>query len=90
MNAKMLADYTTLLSDIKQRIRHTQTLAVLAVNDELIRLYWEIGALIDARQKQAGWGAAVIPHLAPGWAGAVPDGLRPPAHATDPSPATPG
>lgn len=64
MSAKMPADYTTLLSDIKQRIRHAQTRAVLAVNAELIRLYWEIGALIDARQKQEGWGAAVIPRLA--------------------------
>lgn len=64
MSAKVPAYYTSLLSDIKQRIRHAQMRAVLAVNAELIRLYWEIGALIDARQKQEGWGAAVIPRLA--------------------------
>jgi hypothetical protein len=40
-----------LLADIKQRIRQTQTRAVLAVNAELIRLYWEIGQMLDARQK---------------------------------------
>ena len=56
-------DYAGLLADIKQRIRHAQTRAVLAVNAELIRLYWEIGAMIDRRQQQEGWGAGVIPRL---------------------------
>lgn len=58
------ADYAGLLADIKQRVRHAQTRAVLAVNAELIRLYWEIGAIIDRRQKEEGWGAGVIPRLA--------------------------
>lgn len=58
------ADYTGLLTDIKQRVRHAQTRAVLTVNAEMIRLYWEIGALIDFRQKQEGWGSGVIPRLA--------------------------
>ncbi len=56
--------YPALLTDIKQRIRQAQTRAVLAVNAELIRLYWEIGQMLDARQKNEGWGAAVIPRLA--------------------------
>jgi len=38
--------------------------AVLAVNAELVRLYWDIGRIIDARQQQEGWRAAVIPRLA--------------------------
>lgn len=57
-------DYPGLLADIKQRVRHAQTRAWLAVNAEMIRLYWEIGALIDSRQRREGWGAAVIPRLA--------------------------
>lgn len=57
-------DYAGLLVDIKQRVRHAQTRAVLAVNAELIRLYWEIGALIHMRQKKEGWGTGVISHLA--------------------------
>ena len=61
---KLPADYAVLLADIKQRVRHAQTRAVLAVNAELIRLYWEIGALIDSRQQKEGWGAGVIPRLA--------------------------
>lgn len=58
------SDYIALLSDIKQRARNAQTRAMLAVNAELIRLYWEIGALIHSRQQHQGWGAAVIPRLA--------------------------
>ncbi|MFP1760035.1 PDDEXK nuclease domain-containing protein [Lonsdalea quercina] len=64
MNAHLPANYPALLTDIKQRVRHAQVRAMLAVNAELIRLYWDIGALIDQRQKQEGWGAAVIPRLA--------------------------
>ena len=56
--------YSNLLIDIKQRIRHAQTRAMLSVNAELIRLYWEVGALIDTRQQKQGWGAGVIPRLA--------------------------
>ncbi len=56
--------YPALLTDIKQRIQSAQMRAMLAVNAELIRLYWEIGQMLDARQKNEGWGAAVIPRLA--------------------------
>ena len=64
-NARTLPiGYAGLLTDIKQRVRHAQTRAVLAVNAELIRLYWEIGALINSRQQQEGWGTGVIPRLA--------------------------
>ncbi len=63
-NLTNVASYRQVLSDIKQRICHAQTRAVMAVNAELIRLYWEIGALIDARQQQEGWGTGVIPTLA--------------------------
>lgn len=59
-----LANYAGLLADIKDRIRAAQTRAVLAVNGELIGLYWQIGALLDQRQAVEGWGAAVIPRLA--------------------------
>ena len=38
--------------------------AVLAVNSELIRLYWGVGQMLDGRQKSEGWGAGIIPKLA--------------------------
>ena len=59
-----LAFYGALLADIKTRIRQAQNRAALAVNAELVRLYWDIGRLILARQHQEGWGAGVIPRLA--------------------------
>jgi len=57
-------DFALLLTEVKQRIQLAQTQAVLAVNSELVRLYWDIGRIISARQKLEGWGAAVIPRLA--------------------------
>ena len=56
--------FSALLADVKQRIQSAQTRAMLAVNAELVRLYWDIGRLIDERQEREGWGAAVIPRLA--------------------------
>lgn len=57
------ANYAGLLKEIKDRIRQAQSRAVLAVNAELVRLYWDIGRIIDGRQREEGWGAAVIPRL---------------------------
>ncbi|MDA8241650.1 MAG: PDDEXK nuclease domain-containing protein [Nitrospiraceae bacterium] len=57
------SDFTSLLADVKKRIQDAQTRAVLAVNSELVRLYWDIGRIIDDRQQREGWGAAVIPRL---------------------------
>ena len=59
-----LTHYAKLLADIKARIQAAQTRSVLAVNAELIRLYWGIGRLLDERQAAERWGAGVIPRLA--------------------------
>jgi len=69
----VLDDYAALLGDVKARIAGAQTRAALAANRELMRLYWEIGRLIDARQDEEGWGAAVIPRLARDLARELPD-----------------
>jgi len=58
------SNYPALLADIKRRVRHAQTRAMLAVNAELVRLYWNVGRLIETRQQREGYGAAVIPRLA--------------------------
>ncbi|NET34479.1 MAG: DUF1016 domain-containing protein [Cyanothece sp. SIO1E1] len=57
-------NYDACLADLKQRIRSAQTRAALAVNSELIWLYWQIGREILARQQQEGWGTKVINRLA--------------------------
>jgi predicted nuclease of restriction endonuclease-like (RecB) superfamily len=56
--------YERLLAEIKQQIRSAQTRAALAVNRELVLLYWQIGRQIAERQEVEGWGAKVIDRLA--------------------------
>jgi len=58
------ADYPQFLAEIKARIAAARTRAALAVNSELIRLYWEIGHEILEREQREGWGAKVIDRLA--------------------------
>ena len=57
-------DYTTFLTDLKTQIIASRTKAALAVNRELILLYWNIGKRILEQQKRQGWGAKVIEQLA--------------------------
>ena len=65
--------YGDLLGEIKTRIRAGQSRAAQAVNLELLRLYWDIGSLVAARQQMAGWGAGVIPKLARDLHNELPD-----------------
>jgi len=57
-------NYIALLDGLKKHIRSAQIKAVLAVNRELILLYWQIGQEILERQQQQGWGSKVIERLA--------------------------
>jgi len=66
-------DYPSLLANIKQRIRTAQVRATFSANAELIRLYWDIGRTIEARQRREGWGAGVIPRLARDLHNEIPD-----------------
>ncbi|OGV96851.1 MAG: hypothetical protein A2Z59_03645 [Nitrospinae bacterium RIFCSPLOWO2_02_39_17] len=61
---KAPAGYKELFENLKNRIRNSQLRAGLAVNKELILLYWDIGRQILQRQQQEGWGAKVIDRLA--------------------------
>jgi predicted nuclease of restriction endonuclease-like (RecB) superfamily len=58
-----LEGYAQLLKDLKARIQAARTQAALAVNRELIALYWDMGKMIVERQQQHGWGDAVIDRL---------------------------
>jgi len=55
--------YADWLTNLKTRIHTAQQRATLAVNRELVLLYWQIGRDILARQAEAGWGARVIERL---------------------------
>lgn len=64
MSIQTLKGYDDFLHNLKSRIRTVQTRAALAVNRELVLLYWQIGRDILTRQKDEGWGAKVIERLA--------------------------
>ena len=57
-------NYADFLNGLKSRIRTAQVKAALAVNQELILLYWQIGHDILARQKGEKWGSGVVERLA--------------------------
>ena len=61
--AMMPADYGQWLADIKNRVLTARQRAALAVNAELVSLYWHIGRDILQRQSAQGWGSKVIDRL---------------------------
>ena len=65
--------YADWLTELKTRIHSAQQRATLAVNRELVLLYWQIGQDILARQSAQGWGAKVIERLALDLRAAFPD-----------------
>ncbi|MBK7900732.1 MAG: DUF1016 family protein [Azonexus sp.] len=67
------AGYADWLNELKARIHGAQQRTALAVNRELVRLYWQIGRDILARQAEQGWGAKVIERLAQDLRTAFPD-----------------
>lgn len=65
--------YADWLAELKGRIHTAQQRAALAVNRELVGLYWQIGRDILARQAEQGWGAKVIDRLAHDLRAAFPE-----------------
>jgi predicted nuclease of restriction endonuclease-like (RecB) superfamily len=58
-----LDGYQILLRELKLRIRTARLQAALAVDQELILLYWDIGRELLERQAREGWGSRVIDRL---------------------------
>jgi len=57
------AGYAAILADLKDQIRSARLKAGLAVNRELVLLYWRIGRQILTQQHEEGWGSKVIDRL---------------------------
>ena len=64
VNLEQTTEYATLLESIKTRIQSTQIRAALAVNQELILLYHQIGHDIVQAQQNHGWGDKVLERIA--------------------------
>lgn len=56
-------DYLRLLSQVKLRVRLAQQRAIYSANDEMLRMYWDIGHLLSEAQKQIGWGNGALNRL---------------------------
>ncbi|HUG25359.1 PDDEXK nuclease domain-containing protein [Piscinibacter sp.] len=67
------AGYADWLAELKTRVHSAQQRAALAVNRELVLLYWQIGRDILERQSREGWGAKVVERLAHDLRTAFPD-----------------
>jgi len=65
--------YAEWLGELKGRIHNARQRATLAVNRELVLLYWQIGSDILVRQASQGWGAKVIDRLAHDLRNAFPE-----------------
>ncbi|MCX6278899.1 MAG: PDDEXK nuclease domain-containing protein [Bacteroidetes bacterium] len=55
--------YLIWLNDLKSKIKQSQIKASLAVNCQLILLYWELGGQIVEKQEKALWGSGFINQL---------------------------
>ncbi len=56
-------DYAAFVAGLKADIARSRVKAALAVNRELVLLYWRIGSGILVKQKELGWGAKVIEQI---------------------------
>ena len=66
------AGYPELLQELKERIGTAQVRAALAVNRELVLLYWSIGRDLSQRFESEGWGTRINERLAKDLQGAFP------------------
>ena len=56
--------YAKLLSQIKQRVLLAQQRAIYAANEEMLRMYWDIGGMLQQSQDADGWGKKTLQRLA--------------------------
>jgi predicted nuclease of restriction endonuclease-like (RecB) superfamily len=66
-------DYCNWISKLKQQIRYSQIKAAIAVNSQLIMLYWDMGRQIVEKQETAKWGSGFIEQLSKDLRMAFPD-----------------
>lgn len=55
--------YTILLRQIKQRVLLAQQRAIYSANEEMLRMYWDIGGMLRRSQQVDGWGQKTLQRL---------------------------
>lgn len=66
-------DYIDWIQDLKARIRSAQIKASIAVNEEMLMLYWDIGKSIVEKQKEFSWGSKIVEQMAKDLKRELPD-----------------
>jgi predicted nuclease of restriction endonuclease-like (RecB) superfamily len=56
-------EYKNWLVELKSTIQQRQIKAEVAVNSQLIQLYWDLGKQITEKQENAKWGSGFIDQL---------------------------
>lgn len=56
--------YAKLLRQIKQRVLLAQQRAIYVANEEMLRMYWDIGGMLQQSQEAEGWGKKTLQRLA--------------------------
>jgi predicted nuclease of restriction endonuclease-like (RecB) superfamily len=71
--------YPVVLDILKVRIQQERLRVILAANQAMVLLYWDIGRIILQKQEEEGWGAKVIERLSADLSRAFPEmkGLSP-------------
>ncbi len=70
---KLSKEYASLFNELKEKIRNTQIRVAMAVNQEVIRLYWDMGKQILEKQQQTQWGSKLIETLSHDLLSAFPE-----------------
>ncbi len=52
--------YNDFIRELKQKIQLSQIKASIRVNEELLKLYWDMAQMIIAKQKESSWGDSII------------------------------
>lgn len=62
-NLTQVTEYKKWLMDLKTKVRQIQLKAAVAVNQQLLAFYWELGTEIIEKQKNTAWGDGFIKQL---------------------------
>jgi len=68
-----MTEYKKWIIDLKTKVRQIQLKAAIAVNQQLLMFYWDLGIEIIDKQKNTAWGGGFIKQLSRDLRGEFPD-----------------
>lgn len=67
------SEYSSWITELKQKVRSAQIKAALAVNKELILFYWDLGKMLSEKIKASQWGDKVLENVSKDLKGEFPE-----------------